>query len=106
MKYRIIWSAFAEEQINEIYAFYLEKTKSAIIANRIIKRIIIAPEILKHSPEIGQREIALIKRKPEYRYIVESNYKIIYYVDKINRQIRITDVFDTRQNPVKIKRNK
>ncbi len=102
MKYEIIWSGFAEKQIDEIYKFYYTKTKSLNIANRII----IAPDNLKHSPEIGQREPALTNRKLEYRYIVESNYKLIYTINKEKRQVRITDIFDTKQSPTKIKRNK
>jgi mRNA-degrading endonuclease RelE of RelBE toxin-antitoxin system len=41
-----------------------------------------------------------------YRYIVCGNYKIIYSVDIEEQLIKIADVFDTRQNPIKIKRNK
>lgn len=106
MIYEIVWSDFAEKQIDEIHKFYHRKTQSLNIANRIISRILTAPNILKHSPEIGQREPALINRKLEYRYIVESNYKLIYTVRKEEQQIRITDLFDTRQSPVKIERNK
>ena len=106
MKYEIIWSDFAEKQIDEIHKFYYNKTKSLNIANRIVSRIIIAPDSLKHSPEIGQREPALTNRKLEYRYIVESNYKLIYTINKEKQQVRITDIFDTRQSPTKIKRNK
>jgi len=106
VKYEVIWSDFAEKQIDDIHKFYHSKTKSLNIANRIISRILIAPDNLKHSPEIGQREPALSNRKLEYRYIVESNYKLIYTVNKKELQVRITDIFDTRQSPTKIKRNK
>lgn len=106
MTYKIIWSDFAEKQIDEIHKFYYTKTKSLNIANRIISGILIAPDSLKHSPETGQREPALTNRKLEYRYIVESNYKLTYTIDKEKKQVRITDIFDTRQNPTKIKRNK
>jgi len=106
VKYEIIWSDFAKEEIDKIHEFYQNRTKSLNIANRIIKNILIAPDLLRHSPEIGQREPALVKRKLEYRYIIESNYKIIYTINKIKKQVRITDVFDTRQRPDKIERNK
>ena len=106
MKYEIIWSDFAENQVNEIHKFYYTKTESLNIANQIISRILIAPDSLKHSPELGQREPALTNRKLEYRYIVESNYKLIYTINKEKQQVRITDIFDTRQSPTKIKRTK
>ena len=52
-------------------------------------------------PFIGQIEENLIELKQEQRYLVEGNYKIIYRV--IDKEIYITDVFDCRQNPQKIK---
>lgn len=51
-----------------------------------------------------QIEDLLIDRKDGYRYIVCGNYKIIYSVDIELKLIKIADVFDTRQNPIKIKR--
>lgn len=41
-----------------------------------------------------------------YRYLVCDNYKISYSVDVELKLIKIADVFDTRQNPVKMKRTK
>ncbi|SNA79961.1 Putative plasmid stabilization system protein (fragment) [Flavobacterium psychrophilum] len=53
-----------------------------------------------------QTEELLIDREEIYRYIVCDDYKIIYSVDIKLKFIKIADVFDTRQNPIKIKRNK
>ena len=80
MNYKVVWSDFAEKQVDEIYKYYHSKTKSLNIANRIIARILIASDSLKYSPELGQREPALSNRKLEYRYIVESKYKLIYTI--------------------------
>lgn len=52
-------------------------------------------------PLIGKIEENLIELKQEHSYLVEGNYKIIYRV--IAKDIYITDVFDCRQNPQKIK---
>jgi toxin ParE1/3/4 len=43
----------------------------------------------------------LSERKFEYRYLVQGNYKIIYRIE--GNYIRIAVVFDTRQNPEKLK---
>lgn len=102
----MIWSKFAESQLDEIFDFYKTKTKSYPIAKKIISNILIAPEVLKKNPSIGQKEINLKSRRFKYRYLIESHYKIIYSVDKESFQIRIADVFDTRQSPTKLKRNK
>ena len=53
-----------------------------------------------------QIEDLLIDREDDYRYIVCDNYKIIYSIDIKLKHIKIADVFDNRQNPIKIKRNK
>lgn len=106
MRFTIIWSSFSEKQIDAIFDFYLTKTKSERIANKIIKKIIVAPNRLMKNPNIGQQEDTLKNREIEYRYIVESNYKIIYSVHQESNQIRITDVFDTRQDPKKIMKRK
>lgn len=106
MKYKVIWSKFAEQQVDEIFKFYRQKTESYQTAKKIISKIVVAPDRLKTNPLIGQKEISLEKRTFEYRYVVESNYKIIYSVDDEKRHIKIADVFDTRQDPTKIKRNK
>ena len=51
-----------------------------------------------------QIEELLIDREDDYRYIVCDNYKIIYSIDIELKLIKIANVFDTRQNPIKIKR--
>ena len=61
---------------------------------------------LLENSEMFQYEELLIERNDNYRYIVCGNYKIIYSVDIEEQLIKIADVFDTRQNPIKIKRNK
>ena len=106
MNYKIVWSKFAEQQIDDIFEYYEKKTKSYNVALNIVTRILLAPEILIDNPKIGQRETSLKNRKTEYHYLVESNYKIIYSIDEITKSVKIADVFDTRQNPLKIEREK
>ena len=55
---------------------------------------------------MGQEEELLKQREIHYRYLIFKNYKLIYSVDTENGFIKIADVFDTRQNPPKIKRTK
>ncbi|QHI39190.1 hypothetical protein IMCC3317_45950 [Kordia antarctica] len=105
MTFKIIWSAFAETQLDEIYKYY-EKKASPRIAKKLLNEIINEPDKLKEAPHIGQEEELLKQRKIQYRYLVYKNYKLIYTVDIEYRFIRIADVFDTRQNPPKLKRTK
>ncbi|MDY0929692.1 type II toxin-antitoxin system RelE/ParE family toxin [Chryseobacterium sp. CFBP8996] len=106
MKYEVIWSEFSEKQIDEIFNYYKEVSKSYQVALNIITKILLAPNKLIYNPKIGQRELLLENRNIEYHYIVESNYKIIYSIDTENQFIKIADVFDTRQNPEKMEREK
>jgi len=76
------------------------------LASKVVLKILDDVEILCSHPKLGQVEAVLANRKQSYRYLVSSNYKIIYSVDEELKQIKIADVFDTRQNPEKMKRNK
>ena len=105
MTLKIIWSEFAETQLDEIYKYY-DKEASSKIAKKLVKGIINEPKKLIKTPHIGQEEALLKQRKIEYRYLVFKNYKLIYSVDTRNGFIKIVDVFDTRQNPPKLKRTK
>ncbi len=51
---------------------------------------------------MGQLEENLEHLEQEHRYVlVKSSYKVIYRI--IDQTIYITDVFDTRQDPEKMK---
>lgn len=103
MDLEIIWSEFAEKQLDEILIYYTENANIRI-GRKILRNILKAPEQLKINPFIGQTENLLIERKNSYRYLIHKNFKIIYSVDRENGFIKIADIFDTRQNPDKIKR--
>lgn len=105
MKFEILWSAFAESQIDAIFNYYTHKLNKRT-AKRLIKKIISEPNKLIQNPDIGQIEELLSNRNEEYRYLICKNYKIIYSIDKQSNSIKIADVFDTRQNPIVIKRTK
>lgn len=105
MALKIIWSEFAETQLDEIYKYH-EKKASPSVAKKPLKGIINEPKVLTKAPQIGKKEELLKHRETEYRYLVFKNYKLIYSVDHQNGFIRIADVFDTRQNPAKLKRTK
>jgi toxin ParE1/3/4 len=105
MVLKIIWSAIAETQLDQIYEYYENKVSSSV-ATKLVKKIIKASEKLIKSPFIGQEEELLTERKIQYRYLIFKNYKLIYSIDLENGFVKIADVFDTRQNPQKIKRVK
>lgn len=99
MKMRIIWSDFSSEILIEIYQYYIEKAGSPV-AQKIKSNIFKSTKQLIKHPTSGQIELTLENLGEEHRYLVEGNYKIIY--KKVKEGILITDIFDTRQDPVKI----
>lgn len=103
MSFKVIWSSFAEHQFVEIQNYYLSNI-SEQLAKKIAKNILLATQQLETTPYIGQIEDLLIDRSIEYRYLVYTNYKIIYSIEENNCLVKIHDIFDTRQNPQKIKR--
>ena len=69
---------------------------------KIKKSIFTSTKKLINNPLIGALEENLKDLNQEYRYLVEGNYKIIYII--INDSVFITDIFDCRQNPEKMKK--
>lgn len=105
MNFIVVWSDFAEIQLDQIFEYYRNRAGFRV-ATKIVRNLIQKSQILSHSPYIGAVEELLLKRKEVYRFVVYTNYKIIYSVDEENLTIKIADVFDTRQNPKTLKRNK
>ena len=100
MEIRIEWSELSEKQLKDIFDYYSIEADTRI-ASRIINRIINRVSILGSNPFIGQREELLADYPEDFRYLVEMNYKIIYW--KHDDILTIASVFDCRQNPDKIK---
>lgn len=57
---------------------------------------------LNKTPRTGQVEDLIKDDEREFRYLVYTNYKIVYYINLVTNQIIIANVFDTRQNPEKL----
>jgi toxin ParE1/3/4 len=103
--WRFYWTDFSKNELRLIFKYYQERAGSRI-ARRLVLGITNEVLKLRNQPEIGQREELLIDREQEFRYLICENYKVIYLVNSPENRIEITDVFDTRQNPVKIQRNR
>jgi toxin ParE1/3/4 len=101
MEIRIEWSELSEKQLKDIFDYYSFEVSSGV-AKKIINRIIDRVSILESNPLAGTKEELLNDYPENYKYLVESNYKIIYW--KKGKCITIASVFDCRQNPEKIKK--
>ncbi|NCT08828.1 MAG: type II toxin-antitoxin system RelE/ParE family toxin [Flavobacteriia bacterium] len=105
MELKIFWTDFAKAELNKIYK-YLKENASLEIAKNENKKIVQSTLRLSKQPEIGQIEPMLIERKMEFKYLLHQTYKIIYWVNFKQNRIEIMDVFETYQQPKKIKRTK
>jgi toxin ParE1/3/4 len=104
MALKIYWTVFSKSELQKIFDYY--KGKAGIrISRRLIDEIIAETYRLSEQPLIGQQEELLSDRKEGFRYLVYRNYKIIYWINVEMKRIEIVDVFDTRQNPLKITRS-
>ncbi|MDQ8748570.1 plasmid stabilization protein [Elizabethkingia miricola] len=105
MAIKIFWTNFAKKELKKIFDYY--KIKAGYkVSIKLITNIIESTEILTFQMDIGQKEELLLDRIQSFRYLVYKNYKIIYWYNKEKNRIEISDVFDARQNPIKIKRRK
>ncbi|WP_140939156.1 type II toxin-antitoxin system RelE/ParE family toxin [Sphingobacterium lumbrici] len=105
MGLKVYWTDFAKNELKNIFNYHKEKV-SLKIARQITTQIAESAKNLSNFPEIGVHEELLQERPQNFRYIVSTNYKIIYWVNGKKNRVEIVDVFDARQNPIKIKRAK
>lgn len=94
------WSKFALKKLQQVHKFYI-KIANKEVADKIVDEIFDCVKTLGHSSFIGQQEPALEKLKKEHRYLLSHHCKIIYKIDL--NTVYITHIFDTRQNPIKLK---
>ncbi|MBF6609823.1 MAG: type II toxin-antitoxin system RelE/ParE family toxin [Chryseobacterium sp.] len=103
MAIKVYWTYFAKKELKNIYDYYKIKA-SPKVAEKLATGIVEKTTSLEFRTEIGQNEDLPLDRQENFRYLIFKNYKIIYWFNKDKNRIEISDVFDTRQNPLKIKR--
>ncbi|MBY0245243.1 MAG: type II toxin-antitoxin system RelE/ParE family toxin [Sphingobacteriaceae bacterium] len=101
----IFWTNFAKNELKNIYKYH-QKFASTSIAKKLVSELAIQTKSLFNLPEIGQIEVLLKSKPQKFRYLIHKNYKIIYWTNIKKNRIEIVNIFDCRQNPIKITRNK
>jgi plasmid stabilization system protein ParE len=92
-KLKIKWTEKSLAALQNVYNFYAEKSVEA--ANRVIDDIVETAEAITFAEQYQQDEVL-----PQFRRMIVRHYKILYQVD--DNVVYIMNVFDTRQNPLKI----
>lgn len=100
---KIIWSNQAKSELKAIISYYREVAPKNV-ADKIKKGILEAPKHAIDFNKIGTIDEDLHFLQGEFRYLKYSHFKIIYTL--VKEGVLITDVFDTRQNPIKKIREK
>lgn len=94
-------TANARRRLQQIRDYHKEQGNAAK-GRRIGRKILTESKKLEKHPELGQVETNLETEGKGHRYLlVKPFYKLIYLI--IKPVIFITDIFDTRQDPEKMR---
>ncbi|UXE65274.1 MAG: type II toxin-antitoxin system RelE/ParE family toxin [Chryseotalea sp. WA131a] len=99
---KLVYSEYAVEQLQRILDFlvYQQEIPSQK-ALEIRDKILDKADTILSNVYVAQKEELLEHLQLAHRRLIISNYKIIYTIK--TDHILITDIFDTRQNPDKMK---
>lgn len=100
MEMSIVWTDKAKYHLKLIQLFYLE-TVSFMVSESVVNGLIDCVTNLKYNPQMGGMEPSLRNYPEGYRYLVQGNYKIIYWIDQQN--VIISVIFDCRRKPESLK---
>lgn len=86
--------------LEEALSFLIEQGASVETTEKVRDDILSSAMKLGSFPRMGTIEEYLSEDPEEHRWVkARDHYKIIYYIDEEKSTVRITDVFDTRQDP-------
>jgi len=97
---KLFFTGQAIASLNECLDFFPAEVSAEKIKD-IRDRILAKAEKLLENPYIGQQEEYLEHMGQSHRRVIEGSYKIIYRIE--GEAIVITDIFDSRQDPEKMK---
>ena len=97
----VFWTQFAENKLEDIFEYY-SVTANKKVASKLVKEIVTISFQLNKTPLIGQKEMSLSNRPIELRYLVYKHYKLIYWININLERVEILNIFDSRQDPLKL----
>lgn len=97
---KVVWSAWALGRLDEINAWYCQEA-SAEVADGTVAEVLAMAQLLAQFPFGGQKEPWLSHLKLGHRRMIVGHIKLVYRVE--GEEVRIVDVFDSRQDPGKMK---
>jgi toxin ParE1/3/4 len=97
---KLVYTPQALESLKEALEFIAPNVSTQTL-HSIRDRILLRADKLLKRPLAGRREEYLMHLGMNHRRVIESHYKIIYRIK--DNCIYVTDIFDTRQDPAKMK---
>ena len=80
MEKEIVWTEIAQDQLQDIYFYILEESKSFSIADKVIDAIVDAVTILGNRWEIYEIDEMRLPNSPNYRALEIYSYRISYKI--------------------------
>jgi toxin ParE1/3/4 len=102
MSIKVIWTAQARADLKNIFDFVYKQSQTLTIPRKLVKKVVEKSKLLAKGNLQGTALQGIENAPKEYRYLVQGNYIIIYSNPETNL-IYIHTVFDTRQDPEKLK---
>ena len=99
---RLVFTEQAQQSMNNSFLFLLDE--QGVPSQKIDEfrdNLKLAIKQLLKNPYLGQRETRLQYLNKDHRRLIEGYFKIIYFIK--DDSIYITDIFDSRQDPKKMK---
>lgn len=97
---KLLFTQQAVESLEEALNFISTEVSESKL-EEIRDEIINKAALLINYPNMGKKEEYLEHLNLGHRALIQGNYKIIYRVQQ--NTIFVTDIFDTRQNPKKMR---
>lgn len=96
MAKRVVWTQRAQEDRKQILKYWLDRNKSSIYSRRLNSLFKQVVHLISNFPQIGKPT-----SDANARIKVVKDYLVIY--QETDTQIYILTIWDTRQNPEKLK---
>ena len=80
MELEIYWTDFSKKELKNIFDYY-KKEASLNVARNLVLGITKEATKLKKHPNIGQEEELIENDSRNFRYLISTNYKIIYWIN-------------------------
>ena len=100
-EYTVVWSERAYASLAQAHDFIAKRNSEE--AQSVVKELVLLSQTLSVMPRRYPVEPSLANAKHEYRFLPKWHYKIIYTVLSDDKIVLILLVFDTRQDPQKLK---